>query len=186
MAELSFSISAQGVEQYRALAKKLRGPAGTALRKNLRSKIAAAGKPVVDEVKTTVRNIPITSHGGGTAQRRKYNVGRATTARAKKSAERRGAGLRATIASSIKVQQTAKGIRIVAQSSKLPPDQRSLPRHLDSPKGWRHPTFGRRGKDDWVDQKGQPWFAVTIARRAQRFRAGALAAIDETIKEIDS
>lgn len=184
MGDFGISISAQGADRYRDLSKKLKGPASKALRKQLRDKIAAAGKPVADEVKAKVRTIPVTSHGGGTSQRRKYSVGRATTDRAKKSAGRRSAGLRDTIASSIKVQQTVKGIRIVAQSSKLPPDQQSLPRHLDSPKGWRHPVFGN--KSNWVSQKGQPWFAVTIAKKAPAFRSAALAAIDETIREIES
>lgn len=185
MPPIGFDIKVSNAQAYRQLAKNLRQAGRKDLRKKLRQRITDAGRPVLDDVKSAVRNIPITSHGGGTSQRRRYNVGRATTERAKEAARRRGAGLRQTIASAAKLQVTAKGVRFVIQSSKLPADQRHLPRHLDSEKGWRHPTFGRRGEGDWVDQRGRPYFATTIKKRAPAFRRAVLDAMDEIAKELD-
>jgi hypothetical protein len=181
MADFGVSISAQGARELKELSKKLRQK--KELRKKLRSAIAAAGKPVVADVKQAVLALNVTSHGGGSAQRRSFAVSKAKTARAKTSAAKRSAGLRHTIASATNVQITAKGIRIRVSGSKLPPDQQSLPRHLDSSKGWRHPTFGR---SPWVNQKGGPYFASTIKKKAPAFRRAVLNAMDEIAKDIDS
>lgn len=184
MPRFGLSLAATNVEAYRDLSKRLRtaGARGKGLRANLRKQIVEAGRPAVEDVKQAVLAIPITSHGGGTAQRRGYNVGRASTARAKKSAGRRGSGLRQTIASATRMQITAKGIRIVVNSSRLPENQRTLPRKLDSAKGWRHPTFG---KSPWVNQKGKPYFGVTIKKHAPSVRRGVLKAMDDTRREIE-
>lgn len=183
MPPLGISLAATNVSAYRDLAKKLRQAGRKDLRKELRQKITEAGRPVLDDVKAAARDIPVTSRGGGRAQRRKYNVERATTDRAKASAARRGSGLRATIAAATKLQVTAKGVRFVVQSSKLPPDQQSLPRHLDSERGWRHMVFGNR--DVWVAQKGRPYFAVTIKKRAPAFRRAILTAMEKIRSDLD-
>lgn len=182
---MRISLSVEGAEQYRELAKRLKanGPKGKQLRKKLRGKIADAGRPVVDEVRTAVRGLNVTSHGGGTAQRRAFNVSRATTARAKRSAARRSAGLRDSVAAATRLQITAKGVRISVNSSRLPLDQKNLPRHLDSAKGWRHPVFGNTS--NWVSQKGGPYFGATIRRRAPKFRQAVLDAMNETAREIE-
>lgn len=183
MPPVGISVKVANAQAYRQLAKDLRKAGRTDLRKALRKKISEAGKPVLEDVKAAARAIPVTSRGGGTRQRRRYNVSRATTDRAKQSAERRHAGLRATIAAATKLQITAKGVRFVVQSSKLPEDQRRLPRHLDSEDGWEHPTFG-----DWnakVRQKGRPYFAVTIKKKASVFRRAALDAMEEIRKQLE-
>lgn len=182
---MRISLSVEGVEQYRDLAKRLKanGPKGKQLRKKLRGKIAEAGRPVVDEVRTAVRGLNVTSHGGGAAQRRAFNVSRARTERAARSAARRSAGLRESIASATRLQITAKGVRISVNSARLPPDQRNLPRHLDSAKGWRHPVFGNT--NHWVSQKGGPYFGSTIRRRAPKFRQAVIKAMDETARELE-
>lgn len=183
MPPLRISLAATNVSAYRQLAKDLRKAGKTDLRKKLRKQIADAGRPVLDDVKAAVREVPVTSRGGGSAQRLKYNVGRATTARAKASAGRRVAGLRATIARATKLQVTARGVRFVVQSSQLPEDQRTLPRHLDSERGWRHPVFGDR--DVWVTQKGRPYFAVTIKKQAPAFRRAIVTAMEQIRQELE-
>lgn len=183
MPPFGISLAATNVSAYRDLAKKLRQAGRKDLRKELRQKITEAGRPVLEDVKAAARAIPVTSRGGGRKQRRRYNVDRATTERAKASAGRRAAGLRATIASATKLQVTARGVRFVVQSSKLPPDQQSLPRHLDSTKGWRHPVFGDR--DVWVEQQGRPYFGVTIKQRAPAFRRAIAEAMEKIRDDID-
>lgn len=185
MPPVGISISASNAKAYRDLAKALRKAGKKDLRSKLRKKIVEAGRPVVDEVRAAVRDVQVTSRGGGRKQRRNYNVGRATTARAKASAGRRGSGLRDSIASATRLQITAKGVRFSVNSARLPADQRHLPRHLDNPKGWRHPTFGRRGEGDWVGQQGRPYFAVTIKKRAPAFRRAILNAMEEIRRDLE-
>lgn len=185
------SISTKGAEEFRALAKRLREAGRKDLRKELRTKINEAGRPVLDEVRAAVRALPVSGgRGGGTKQRLSFLEERSkgskrkavTSVRAERNRRRR-AGLRASIASATKLQITAKGVRFVVNSNRLPVDQRTLPRHLDSPKGWRHPVFGDR--DKWVHQHGKPYFGATIKKNAPKFRQAIFAAMDEIQKDIE-
>lgn len=203
MADVQLSAGQAG-QQFRALAKKLRQAGAVDLRSALRQKITAAGRPVVDEVKQAVRDLSVTStsvggkklrqagpgsHGGGIGQRRKERVSRAKAtakadlAKARQRAERRGAGLRETVAAGVKLQVTAKGVKIIASSAQLPEKQKSLVRRLDSDKGWRHPVFGDR--EVWVTERGGPWFGATIKPKAPAFRAAVVDAMEEIKKQLD-
>jgi hypothetical protein len=183
MATAGISISSQGVKEYRDLARRLREAGRRELRAALRKHIADAGRPVLDEVRTAARTLPVSgSRGGGTAQRRRFATANASDKR-KLSAGRRKVGLRRSIASAIKLQVTARGVRFIVNSTQLPPDQRTLPRHLDSPKGWRHPVFGNR--EQWVHQEGKPYFATTIKKRAPQFRRAILDAMEEIRRELE-
>lgn len=171
----------ENVQQYRDLARRLRAGKND-LRKAFRQKILEAGKPAVEDVRAAVLSLQVSStHGGGRAQRRQYAASKAASARAAANALRRHGGLRRTIASATGVEATTKGIRIVVRGNKLPADQRSLPRHLDSHGGWRHPTFGHK---PWVRQKGGPYFESTISKHAGDFRRKVIEAIDETNTKI--
>lgn len=184
MGEIRLSLAAQNVGQYRALARKLREAGRTDLRKKLRERIAEAGKPVVDEVKRAVESLNVTSaRGGGGAQRAKFKAGKARTEKARDRLLRKGRGLRREVAAATRIQTTTKGVRIIVASNRLPEDQQTLPRHLDSTKGWRHPVFGG---DVWVRQKGGPWFASTIKKRAPAFRQAIVRAMDDIQKQIES
>jgi hypothetical protein len=204
MAEIRLSAGQAG-QQWRDVAKKLRKAGQVDLRKNLRQRISSAGAPVVEEVKQAVRDLQVTStkvggkklrhaaagtHGGGAGQRRKERVSQAKATakvgleKARERAARRGAGLRETIAAGVRLQITAKGVRIIASSDRLPEKQKTLVRRLDSDKGWRHPVFGDR--EVWVHQRGGPWFAETIKKRAPDFRAAIVEAMEETKKQLDN
>lgn len=184
MPPIAVRVSAKNVAQYRQLARKLRETGRKDLRAKLRQSISEAGKPVLDEVKERVQTLHVTSsHGGGGMQRARFKSGRARTEKARDRLLRKGRGLRAEVASATKLQITTKGVRFYVNSSQLPPDQQSLPRHLDSPKGWRHPVFGN--KSNWVEQKGGPWFADTIKGRAPSFRQAIVKAMDDTANELE-
>jgi hypothetical protein len=192
MPPIRLSLAAQNVQAYRALSKRLR-QGKPDLRKKLRASINEAGKPVLDEVKERIQTLHVSSgHGGGARRRQMFamvEAGRRAHARgadvrgAALRASKRSTGLRTRIAAATKLQITAKGVRFVVNSSQLPESQRTLPRHLDSPKGWRHPVFGNR--EVWVDQKGGPWFADTIKRRAPEFRSAIVKAMDDISQEIE-
>lgn len=140
--------------------------------------------------KTAIKTIPVTgSRGGGAAQRAGFHAGRSKIAdetKRRAKAERK-AGLRSTIAAAITLKVTTSGrraaVRITVDEKKLPPDQRALPWALDSPRGWRHPTFDHRPQ---VRQKGRPWFAVTINRFAPQVRADVIKAMDDIANKIEN
>lgn len=192
MPPVTVSLAATNVGAYRDLAKRLRKAGKKDLKAKLRKQITEAGRPVLDEVKAAVRDLPVTSRGGGGKRRQQFNAFRAEEA-ARRAGKDTGAaigrglrkahGLRASIASATKLQITAKGVRFVVQSAALPPSQRTLPRHLDSAKGWRHPVFGDR--EVWVEQKGRPYFGATIKKRAPAFRRAIVQAMNEISNELD-
>lgn len=195
------SLAAQNVDEWRRTAAALRkaGTKGQGLRRQLRSEINDAAKPVLLETQEAVRSLRVTSetrslsinqvagpparsHGGGRGQRRKHAVSRARTERAAKAVARRPHSLREAAARATKLQQTVKGVRFVVRGNLMPPGQESLPRHLDSEKGWRHPFFGN--KEVWFTEKGGPWFGATIKKKAPEFRRAVLQAVDKVKREL--
>ena len=186
---MSDDIVITGAEQLYRLAKDLKA-VDKKLPRKLNKAIRTGSKPAVVATREAILTLPIKgSRGGGGKARAEHAFGRS---RAKDEEKRRakadrGSGLRQTIARAIKVQiKTGTrnvGVRIVVDEKQLPPDQRTLPRHLDSTAGWRHPTFGH---DPWTHQKGGPWFKSTIRRHAGEVRTLIVAAMDEIAKEIDA
>lgn len=167
------AIRITGEEKFGILAKHLKGPARKDLRAELNKHIRDAVKPAVQDIKNTVRTLPVTTSSAGTHAAR----ARAT----KRKAER---GLRATIAAGIYIKVDygkIPGVRIVVQAS-LPEDQAKLPRYLNDPKGWRHPVYGHRKV--WVQQRGKPYFEPPILKRKPQIQAEILEAVDATARKI--
>jgi len=94
------------------------------------------------------------------------------------------AGLRQSIANSIgriiRYRGKDVGVRVRAQSSKMPPGMGKLPRHTNRGK-WGHPFLGHR--DIWVDQTTTPagWWELTGRREYPKVRAD----IEQVIKEYE-
>ncbi|HEX3778439.1 MAG TPA: hypothetical protein VHX38_02145 [Pseudonocardiaceae bacterium] len=197
-AEIRLS-SGQAGAQFRALSKKLRQTGQTDLRRNLVKAIREAGKPVVQATQDAVRTIPITSEGtgafagdfrvptnsrgGGQKQRREHKASKARTENARQRALKRGGSLREAAARTVKLKVTTRGIQIISDSKAMPQKQQTLPKRLDSPKGWRHPVFGNR--EVWVTEKGKPWFGATIQKYAPDFRAAVVDAMELTRDAIE-
>ncbi|WP_084963756.1 hypothetical protein [Thermoactinospora rubra] len=198
-----------GSEQLGDLAKRLKGAGdqGKGLRKELLKAIRTAARPALQDTRRAVRTIPVTGSRGGGRKQRETKAFRDRFDRVLDRASddelgsdeleaqeakiqdraRRGSGLRDTIARSLrlvtKTGSRSARVRIEVDASKMPQDQRTLPRHLDSEKGWRHPVFGNRKK--WVHQRGQPWFEVTIRRHAPKVRNDILKAMDDIADKIE-
>lgn len=181
----------KGAHQLAALSKRLKaeGEKGKGLRRELLKGIRTATKPMLADTRAAVKAIPITgSRGGGRKAREEhaFELSRAKTEEKRRAKARRGSGLRQTIASAIKLIVKAGSrkplVRIEVDEKRLPEDQRTLPRHLDSATGWRHPTFGRA---PWVGQRGMPWFKVTIMRRLPKVRKEVLRAMNRVAKKIE-
>lgn len=172
------SFTLVGNTQMQALSRKLAKAAdGSELRRNFTRQLRAAARPVVEDVQTAIRTMNVRGvRGGGRKRRRQFQAVHRL---------RGSSGLRATVARGVKFQMRTTGrdvsCRIFVDNSHMPFSQRNLPAHLDNPKGWRHPTFGRRGSGDWAQQFGTPYFRSTIARHERRMRNAATAAVNEML-----
>jgi hypothetical protein len=168
MPTVRFGLHVEGGEKYKALSRDLRAQGRGDLQRRLRAGIKDAGKPAVADVRASARAVQVTSSKGGharpdTSTHLRERVAKATT---------------------IAVRQ--KGIRIKVSAKKVGPYGVVLPKYLDASLGryqrWRHPVFGNRS--NWVEQKGQPYFGVTIKRHAQDFRRALLDVMDDVGREL--
>lgn len=182
-------VRIEGADQLGALSRRLKQAGRKDLQKELGKAVRSGAKPAVAATKAAILTVPVRgTRGGGAAARQFHHFERskAKGEEKRRAKARRQSGLRKTISGAIRlrVKTGAKtaAVRIEVDGSKLPVDQRTLPRHLDNPKGWRHPTFGR---DPWVVQKGRPWFQVTIRRHLPAVRANVLKAMDDIAKKIE-
>lgn len=183
---LRIATNVQQVQQFRDLSKRLKEKGRGDLRKQLNKAIKEAGTPIVQEVRDAAQGLHTTSsHGGGSLQRRRYAASRARTERAAAAALRRDGGLRRRVASATKLEATNRGVRFVIRGAQLPPDQRSLPRHMNSEKGLRHPLFGN--KERWYLQKFAPagFFSKTISQKSHDFRRKIGAQMEVVKKQIE-
>lgn len=183
---LRIATNVQQVQQFRDLSKRLKTAGRGDLRKQLNKAVKDAGRPIVEDVRNAAQGLHATSsHGGGSLQRRRYAASRARSERAAANALRRHGGLRRRVAAATTLEATRRGVRFVVRSAQLPPDQRSLPRHMNSEKGWRHPVFG--DTDNWVAQKATPagFFSKTISQKSHEFRRYIGAQMEQVKKEIE-
>ncbi|MGW3992352.1 hypothetical protein ACWEF6_02580 [Amycolatopsis sp. NPDC004772] len=183
---LRIATNVQQVQQFRDLSKRLKEKGRGELRKQLNKAIKDAGRPIVEDVRNAAQGLHTTSsHGGGARQRQRFAASRARSERAAANALRRHGGLRRRVAAATTLEATRRGVRFVVRSAQLPPDQRSLPRHMNSEKGWRHPVFG--DTDNWVAQKATPagFFSRTISQKSHEFRRFIGAQMEQIKKQIE-
>ncbi|MEV3980804.1 hypothetical protein [Nonomuraea sp. NPDC049758] len=203
---MSLDVKVTGAEELGALAKRLKtAGSGKALRKELLKAIRTGAKPALADTRRAVRAIPVTgSRGGGRRQRERDRADKALDQVYKriddmdwdsfveaeqkaKDRAKKNTGLRDTVARSlrltVKTGSKSARVRIEVDSAKIPEGMRTLPRHLDSEKGWRHPLFGDR--EHWYSQRGRPWFASTIRRHLPALREHILKAMDDIAAKIE-
>jgi len=124
--------------------------------KQLRKRLTATAKPIVEEVRTAARRLPSRSGGEAAKWRKKKGVDA-------------GAGLRQGLAAGAQAQvnPTRPGnfsIRIKVSSTKFAAatgKPGSLPRYVEglTRRPWRHPVFGT---DKWVVQSSTPFLLDTV------------------------
>jgi hypothetical protein len=154
---------------------------GKKLRRDLIKSLRASAVPIVPDLQAAVRQLPSTNP--------------ASTP-----------DLRDAVADQIKVavSMSAKnpGVKFRVGTAQDPRGFRFAGRRLNSPKGWRHPVFGRtkaatgiRGllgggdQEVWVQQygrKGVRWFEPTIVARRKEFQAAVKVAVDDMARRIAS
>lgn len=159
--------SAQFAALSRALKAAGEGTGKDSLRGQMMAEIRAIAKPILEDQRRAVLALDSRAVGHQSAKRAATSLKRSKNVDERKASSALGrSGLRASVARSLRIvvkdsgfsQQV--GVRITSDGSKMPADERYLPRGLDSDKGWRHPVFGGTG---WAQQYGNPsgWFRST-------------------------
>jgi len=178
-------IEVRGADQLVDLSQRMRRAGQGEMKRAMNKAIRDAVKPTVKDLKSAV--MAIESRASDTNARVSRSSG--TVARAIHAGSRgakHGAGLRATIAraiqTKIKISGYTTGLRLVVNSSKLPPGQKKLPAYLDSRRGWRHPVYGNRNK--WVEQTGSPWWDATIQPQITRIRNDVLDILKDFAQQL--
>ena len=146
-----------------ALGRALRAEAdGKQLRRDLIKELKKPLAPAVSEIKAGVMAMPasgIPSAG--------ESLRRAVARRIKSEA---------------KLSGRAVGVRVRARRTPAVRGFANAPKRLNSPKGWRHPVFGR---DQWVSQLGKPhYFDEPLQGRRQEFRRAVIRAMDQAARRL--
>lgn len=196
-------VRTSGAEDFKRLSAKFRaaGANGAAIRKATTATVQKRLARITDEQKSAALNVKMTVKSnapnarvrnstksiGGTRRREAFHQSarlRGRNVRARVG----GYGLRASTARAIKskVNYTGRklGARVLVDPSAMPPSQRRLPRHLDNPRGWRHPTFHNRTSRGWVTQYGEPYFSSPIERHRDEVRREIKADVDEVMRTL--
>lgn len=161
-------VAVEGAQQMRDLSSRLKKAGRGDLQKKLRRRIREAGQPAVRDLRAAALGIRVSSSKGGTAR------------------PDRSTGLRGRLSAAVGVSQTRRGIRIRVSARRMGEYGASLARYSDAEirryQRWRHPVFGQR--EVWVEQRGDPWFFVTIRRHRAKFRRAVFKAMDDTSREL--
>jgi hypothetical protein len=165
------------------------------LYKSLRRKMLAQGTKIKKAQQDAVRGLDVKGVRGGGGKVRSVFAARVTAENAltgtlsKTQIRRanRATSLRSAAAGAVGVEvrerPTARvrrvGVSINLKSSRMPPGQGRLPKHMNYGR-WRHPVFGHRDAQ-WVTQtaKEQGWFDGTF----KSMKDDSLRAIDAAITE---
>ncbi|MGH3693236.1 MAG: hypothetical protein ACRDRX_04420 [Pseudonocardiaceae bacterium] len=181
-------------DQLRALSRELRAGDQGEIAKQLRKAIRQAAGPALADVRKAMLELDVTGEnplsvgnlksvsGGGRRARAEHSASRVRTERGKTRARRR-AGLRQLVATATSVKVRDRGVRFECDASRLPVDQRSLPRALESPAGWRHPVFGNR--EVWAKEVGGLWFYPTLRSHQREFQDAVTIALNEAARKLE-
>ncbi|MFG3418746.1 hypothetical protein [Micromonospora sp. NPDC048063] len=181
-------LKVQGSARFRAAAQQLRQAGRVGLRREMVKEMRAAGREIIADQRAEVRRLDVTGqrfHRSGT-KRQVGADGRVRQVRVPYRRNTRSTGLRDRVARSLALEVKTSGaprVRFVSKREKMPAGQENLPRHLDNPKGWRHPVFGNR--EMWVAQRGGSWFWPPIKKKIRVFRERLDQAVTRTVEKIE-
>lgn len=185
-------ITSNGGADFKQLAGAFAraGARGAAVRKATTKAIQGHLAKITDEQKAEIMAWKTGGRAGhGSRRRQQFNEAasarvRARTGRVKRA--RKSHSLRTYIRGAIKsrVSYTGRriGARVFVDPSALPPSQRTLPGHVDNPRGWRHPVWKNRKR--WVRQFGTPYFSRPIERRRQYVMRDVQAEVDKVMRTL--
>lgn len=184
-------VKITGTDAFHRVARQCKEAGRGDLVRDMAKAMRQAAEPAKTEMQSMVR--ALTTSGGGRsgasarAARASYSLRnrKKLTEQAKLKAHR-GSGLRDTTARAVRVRVSTSArsaaVRIRAQQSLMPPDQRKLPRYMNRG-SWRHPIFGTRTA--WVVQRVPPgWFDKPANRHGPRAREEAVKVVIRTINKL--
>lgn len=172
---------------FAALSRALKSYGMDVVRKEMSKELRAVARPIVDDMRSAVKGIDSAgSSGASTAQRAattlrsRYRRGGLTARSVERTVGR--SGLRESVARSLRIAVRDSGRRvgvyITTEGTRLPSDQRTMPRRLNTGR-WRHPVFGDR--NTWVTQSITPpgWFMKAADAHRSRALRQAEAVIEQ-------
>lgn len=167
------SVRILGAEQLLALHSRLRRADEDRIAALMTRRIRRAAEPLRDELKNTIRTLPIRSEprkpgkrGGPTATTRP---------------------LRATVAEAVRISvRTTRpvGARVWVDRWSLPSDLQKMPAVMNSANGRiRHPVFGNKKR--WANQWTTPlWWDKTVRAHTPRMQAEVARVLDDVRRTI--
>lgn len=162
-------MKVDSTREMKQVARRLTRAGGGKVGTDARRGLVRTARPVVGQVKTAALAVEVESSQGGAAR------------------PNNSTGLRARVAAAVDSAPTGDGVVLFVAGYKIGVNGTRLAQYLDSedlPR-WRHPIFGRRNNpEDWAEQKGQPFFYITIRAAEPRFAAAVEAAVDKLAEEI--
>lgn len=181
-------LKVEGSAKFRAAAAQLRQAGRVDLRREMVSRMRDAGREILDDQRAEVRRLPVSgSRFYRSGVRRDVGPdGRVRQVPVPYRPNTRSTGLRGRVARALALEVKTTGtprVRFVAKPDKMPAGEQKMPRHLDNPKGWRHPVFG--DPEMWVAQRGGSWFWPPIKRKIRLFRQRLDEAITATVEKIE-
>lgn len=170
---MSFTANVSGFQQIEELQTRIKAAGNGGLDRKFRRNVERAGKPVVAHLQAAAMGVKVTSSKQG------------------KGRPKKSTGLRARVASAIRITQTSKGIRIVVSARRFGPHGVTLPRYLDAElpkwKRWRVPVFwhdlSSAPPTRVVQQTGGPFFFTTIREHRPAFEKAVDDVAAETKRE---
>lgn len=168
---MTIRIRVQNTSELRRLARRFRAAANGGLQRDLSAGIRREGRPVLREIKSTVRALEVGSTKGGTAR------------------PDNSTNLRGRLAAATDVTPQGVGIRFEVHGPQVHPKYgHRLAKLTDTELAprWRHPVFQHAGRErtPWTQQTGKPWFFVTIRAAEGKFAAAVLRAMEKTARKI--
>lgn len=163
---MTIQVRVGNTGELRRLARRFRAAAEGGLQRDLTAGIRREGRPVLAQVKASVRSLEVGSERGGTAP------------------PDTSTNLRGRLAAATTVDPQGVGIRFEVHGERVGRAGHRLAKLTDTELAprWRHPVFGNRRV--WRTNVGRPWFFVTIRRAEPRFRAAVLRAMAITARKI--
>jgi hypothetical protein len=160
-------VRVSNTAELRRLGRRLRAAGSGGLQRDLAAGIRREGRPVLGQIKSSVRGLEVGSERGGIAP------------------PDTSTGLRGRLAAATTVQTQGTGVRYEVHGARVDPryghrlaklsDTELAPR-------WRHPVFGNR--QVWKTNVGRPWFFVTIRGAEGRFAGAVRRAMQVTANKI--
>jgi hypothetical protein len=163
---VTIRVQVSGTGDLGRLARRFRAAADGGLQRDLTSELRREGRPVLTQIKASVRSLEVGSERGGTAP------------------PDNSTNLRGRLAAATDVQPNGVGIRFEVHGARVGPSGHRLAKLTDTELAprWRHPVFGNRRV--WRTNVGRPWFFVTIRRAENQFRGAVLRAMRKTARKI--